>query len=212
MIKRLIGISGKAAAGKDTTADFIVASYGAVKMSLADEIKRTAKRFWGFQNAQLWGASEKRQERPLGKPNAPTARHACQQLGTEVARLIDRDVWINLLLGNAANLQQYNLKYFPAEGLKPNLHYDHSVYIPYVVVPDVRYQNEMDAIKANGGYLIRIVRPGFSLTGEAANHPSETEQDAIPDSFFHYVLHNDGSLEQLEDKVHTMLRELGVTG
>lgn len=198
---RLIGISGKASAGKDTIADFIVSSRGAVKMALADEIKRTAKRFWGFQNSQLWGSSEKRQETPLGKPNAPTARHACQQLGTEVARCIDRDVWINLLLDNAANLQQYGLKYYPAEGLKPNLHYESSSYVPYVVVPDVRFKNEMDAIKSAGGLLMRVVRPGVFLTGDAANHPSETEQASIPDDYFHIVLSNDGTLDQLEDKI-----------
>ena len=48
-------------------------------------------------------------------------------------------------------------------------------------IDDVRYINEAKMIKQARGILIRIVCPDtpLALTGEAANHLSETEQDTI---------------------------------
>ncbi len=42
--------------------------------------------------------------------------------------------------------------------------------------------------QANGGYLIRIKRPDAGLSGEAAAHPSEMEQDAN-EILYGYVTH-----------------------
>jgi hypothetical protein len=57
----IIGISGRAGSGKDTAADFLV-DHGFVKVALADEMKRTCRRVFGFSIEQLWGPSEKRNE------------------------------------------------------------------------------------------------------------------------------------------------------
>jgi hypothetical protein len=70
-----------------------------------------------------------------------------------------------------------------------------------VVIPDVRFMNEIAAIQAAGGVVIRIVRPGSGLDGAAGQHESETEQTLIPDSQFDCVIDNSGTLAELRDNV-----------
>lgn len=58
---KIIGIVGPAGSGKDTVADAFVEA-GWCKIAFADELKRTAKRWYNFSDEQLWGPSEKRNE------------------------------------------------------------------------------------------------------------------------------------------------------
>src|SRR5574340_974402 len=57
---KIVGLMGKAGSGKDTLADYLVECHGFVKMSLADEMKRFAKKVFGFTDQQLWGPSQYR--------------------------------------------------------------------------------------------------------------------------------------------------------
>jgi hypothetical protein len=57
-----------------------------------------------------------------------------------------------------------------------------------VAVENVRFANEVSEVKRRGGFLIRC------RGGVTSDHPSETEQLAIPDSAFDLVL------ERYEDK------------
>lgn len=56
-MNNIIGLLGHAGSGKDTVADFLVTNYGFIKMSLADEMKRFARRVFEFTDEQLWGPS-----------------------------------------------------------------------------------------------------------------------------------------------------------
>jgi hypothetical protein len=75
-----------------------------------------------------------------------------------------------------------------------------------VVISDVRFRNEVLAIRAAGGYVWRLERSGAGLMGEAGAHQSETEQNEIDPALFSTFLFNHGTLEDLErltgDKVH----------
>jgi hypothetical protein len=62
----ILGILGGAGVGKDTAADYLVSHHGFAKMSLADDLKRFAKKVFSFSDAQLWGPSELRNT-PLGR-------------------------------------------------------------------------------------------------------------------------------------------------
>lgn len=72
-----------------------------------------------------------------------------------------------------------------------------------VVIPDVRFINEWTAIKAAGGKVVRIKRPGYE--NPQWNHPSETEQLLLEDDQFDYILHNDGGLEELVDRISYLM-------
>jgi hypothetical protein len=74
--------------------------------------------------------------------------------------------------------------------------------IPYsgVVIPDVRFKNEIEAIKnVAGGKVVRISRPASptTLIGRAAKHSSETELQAIDPKLFDYIFQNDSDLHTL---------------
>ncbi len=88
-----------------------------------------------------------------------------QQIGTNCIREQDPDYWVDFV----ANI----IKMFPNRW-------------DFVIIPDVRFPNEIDRI-ADAGFPathLRIVRPNFEsqLTEEQKNHPSETAlNNTVPD-------------------------------
>lgn len=172
----IVGISGKAGAGKDTAAEVLIRTYGFQKCSLADPIKNIAKSIFDFSDEQLWGPSHKRNEVDVRYGTTP--RHVLQTLGTEWARSVYPLIWIECFLRKVRQFPHTNF-----------------------VVADVRFENEVTALRQAGATLLRIVRPKPQLFGAAAEHPSEREQDSVPDSAFDHVIINDGSIADLGLKV-----------
>lgn len=114
----------------------------------------------------------------------PEFRRFAQRLGTEGGRVVFGDnVWVDLVMAKVAAL--------PEDAL--------------VLIPDVRFPNEYDSIKAAGGYVIRIDRP--SLVEDAHDaHASETEwTDLTPDT----VIRNEGAISELSLKAHVLLEAVG---
>lgn len=58
----IVLLVGQSGSGKDTAADFMTENHGAVKIALADPIKRLAMEVFGFTEEQLWGPSGNRNE------------------------------------------------------------------------------------------------------------------------------------------------------
>jgi len=260
----LIGIAGKAGAGKDTVAAIIAPVHlvhvnggwvdighvvdpaaaalrhreafmgRAVQLSLADPIKIAAQAFYDFTSQQLWGSSEHR-----NKPDpryttthvahnlisgicarcgwsvadaannlcetALTPRRALQIMGTEVGRQLYANTWVNMLIRRVTELtsktrieKPHGASEFKGSWLIGTT--------DLVVVPDVRFVNEVDAIIAAGGEVWNVTRPGAGLVGATAQHLSETEAATIPHERFAQHLHNDGNIEQLRHTVTTLLR------
>lgn len=194
----IIGISGKAGSGKDTAADVLVRDHGFVRIGLADPMKRFAEHLWHFTEAQLWGPSQQRNapdpryRRANGEGLSP--RHALQTLGSEWGRDCDPDVWIRYALMCAERLMSSRLLHYSGE---QGLVYGSERPIPRgVVIPDVRFANEMKAIRGAGGQVWRVTR-GTSLDGAESRHVSETEQDMIADDAFGRVIRNEGALDDL---------------
>ena len=68
----------------------------------------------------------------------------------------------------------------------------------HVVVPDVRFDVEANAIRNLGGTIIHIVRPDAGLLGAAGEHSSELGVTPRADDMY---LGNRGSVEELCRKV-----------
>lgn len=158
-------------------------------------------------------------------------RYALQTLGTEWGRHCYENVWADYAMRVAHRLLADDgvKKMYSARG--GLVVYDHgklgwdrqqlhlqeqangSPYVPEalsiapkgVAIPDVRFKNEVEAIQRAKGLVVRIVRPGAGLSGDAGRHVSETEQESVPDSSLDYVLKNDGTLEVLEQRVAQMV-------
>lgn len=213
----IIGVSGVAGAGKDTVAEFL-RPHEFVRVALADPIKRIAVEVYALTIEQCWGD----QKEVLDTRYNRTPRHIMQWIGTQMGREIYSNTWVEYLLrvvNRLLNDEHYTYLYTGPEGLhdrQPKEYRGGKCTLPAmwagVVVSDVRFQNEIDGLRAAGAKLIRVKRPGAGLKGGAAQHVSETEQDGIPDSAFDVVINNEGTLEDLrlqaEFAFRQFLREL----
>ena len=218
----LIGISGKIGAGKDTVGK-IIQDLTAVKTSYGTtnvfEIKKFAgklKQIVSLLTGIPVGDLEKQEVKDMklgsewnysgydftGMPvvGSYTVRELLQQTGTEAMRdQIHENVWVNALFAD----------YDPRVVARYNGH-ELEAYSHKWLITDVRFPNEAQAIKDRGGIVIRLnrsddVRLGafFKLQGiQPVQHPSET---ALDDYNFDEVIQNDGTIEELTEKVKQLL-------
>ena len=144
---KLIGITGKAGAGKDTLAAGFV-RLGYRRIAFADALKEAAAVIAGEPSGPYFTHEGKVEFSPvLGR----TRREALQSLGSAVRSHLDEGVWVRRALAEWERLGR-----------------------PATVISDVRYDNEAQKIRDLGGMVIRIDRPGPALlSGAAAAHESE---------------------------------------
>lgn len=193
---RLVGITGKQNSGKDTLAyAFIKQDF--LKMAFADPLKDVVHRMFRIPTSVLWGPSENRD---------PQTRRILQTLGTDYARGIDPDIWIKRTMERirtAATDGRDVLErcVIPSEDKELR-----------IVVPDVRFRNEADALKsfAPDTILIRVHRPDSEKgkSKESCDHASETEMDTIPPEMYLHTLHNIGTLEDFTDAADELVSKI----
>lgn len=176
----LIGVTGRKGSGKDTVGKFLVEDHGFRQTAYANPIKEAVKVALSMTDEQVYGPIEVKET--VDPRYGITPRYALQTLGTEWGRnLIHLNIWA---LAMHARIEQ-----------EPDQNW---------VVTDLRFLNEAKLLEENGGIIIKVVRQGVS-TGEFENHQSEMEiAEIIPD----VVIHNDGTLEDLQASVAHMVSEL----
>jgi len=116
------------------------------------------------------------------------------------------------------NLAQY--RYSQMEGLKKYYGPDnHGPVIKENIIitcfADFRHKHEINYLRNKAGpaltpALIRIKRPGIDKP--PFNHRSETEQATIEDGAFDFVINNDKTLEDLDQKVEKILTTIRTSG
>lgn len=182
----IIGLSGLAGVGKDTIADFLVRHHAFEKVSLAEPFKVFCKEVLGFSDDQLFGPSKFRDA--VDPRYGKTPREALQKLGTDWGRAFYENIWVD----RAIQIAQARLRFCRSDGC---------------VIPDVRFKNELDAIKAAGGQVWRIVRTDArcGLAGEAAAHISETELTDDIEGYDRVLNTSYCSLEQAHDLVSRII-------
>lgn len=132
-----------------------------------------------------------------------SARMALQSLGTEWGRTQRADLWINHLRQVARLLHERNLSYWKEYGIYVSLD-SVGVERAGVVVPDVRFANEAEAIREDGGVLVQVERHGADgLTGSIGSHSSEHGLAGVVRDA---TIRNDGTLAELAAKVDAFVR------
>ena len=202
----ILGLCGFAGSGKDTTADFLIQHHGFIRIALADPLKRICRDVFGFTDDQLWGPSASRNAPDLrylrSDPTLDaelqflTPRFALQTLGTEWGRACYPDVWIDYALRAARQVLEEDFRYDPKCGA-----WGIDGRTKGVVISDVRFLNEVQAIRSAGGRVWLITRTGAGLEGTAAQHRSEQEMNEIPRGLFECSILNEGTLEDLRSAV-----------
>ena len=114
----------------------------------------------------------------------PEFRQFAQRLGTEGGRAVfGENVWVDLVMKKIRDVPDGDL----------------------VMIPDVRFPNEFDAIKSMGGFVVRVDRPSL-VEDEYDFHASEIEWERlVPDT----VIRNEGALSDLRLKAHVLLEAVG---
>ena len=211
MIK--IALSGKAKTGKNTASNLLadiicdpeynyrsvirLSSFNDRKMmAFADPMKEALLLMFPWANKEcLYGASELRQEiipNAIDTNGQPlTYRQALIDLGT-LYRTYNPMHWISVF---DHRLKHNLIKSYDLGGGITTI-------TPKVAIcTDARFQNELDYLKAEKFFLVRVKRK----TDIHINHSTETGQDLIPDSAFDYVIDNNGTLEDLERQVQEII-------
>jgi len=199
----IIGLVGFIGSGKGTVGD-ILEVHGFTKDSFAKPLKDACSIMFGWPREMLEGDTEvsrKWREEPdsfwsekFGYSFTP--RLALQLMGTEAGRnVFHQDVWVISLLNRAKGKD--------------------------VVVTDVRFKNEINYIQQNGGVIVRVGRgeepdwyklaedaaAGFSsaIMGMKDKGIHQSEWDWIG-SEFNYTIDNDGTVNELGNKVKQLLQ------
>lgn len=203
----IIGICGFIGSGKDTAADYLVGFHGFRRDSFAGTLKDAVSAVFGWDRELIEGRTPearawREQVDPwwanrLGIPHL-TPRWILQYWGTEVCREgFHDDIWIAALEARLARRS------------------DHTV------ISDVRFPNEIKAIKKQGGRIIWVQRgqlPEWYSIALHANAGLKADQDQLKElkihpsetawvgTTFDEVIGNNGSIEQLYNSLRNLVQ------
>ena len=190
----LIGVTGKKRSGKDTLAQALIGA-GFVRVAFADPIRALAYAL----DPLVWVEADEQYLLPpavrfLGRgsshrlawlvdvvgweaaKNTREVRRTLQRLGADAGRaVLGESVWLDL--GMTAALRH-----------------------PDVVITDVRFPDEADAVRTAGGLVVRVTRPGVTSTD---THATETAMDGYP---VDVELINDTTIDALHAAALTLIR------
>jgi hypothetical protein len=174
-IPKLIAICGQKRSGKDTLANYIVSQYGHKNVKIAEKVKMLAKTLFGFSHDQIESDSKEAIDPNWGI----SPRRVMQFIGTEMFQYkiqellpdIQRNFWIK------STIQEHIV----------------SQSTP-IVISDLRFYHEYQALKDFNVYIIKITRDRDHDSYEQDQHSSETEFHSIPSNL---TIHNDTTKEQM---------------
>ena len=177
----IIGLTGAAGSGKNTVADMLCEMAFFTQIGFADPLYSMISSMTGLPEAILRDRAVKEATIDwLGK----SPRELLQNLGTEWGReFIGEHVWVTACMRRAMDFVQ------AGRG---------------VVITDVRFSNEAQAIFQAGGVVWRVLRPAGGVGGPAMSHQSER---GIAGDLVSRTIVNDGDIGCLRDRVEEALEQ-----
>ena len=177
----LFGLTGPPGCGKDAMAQRLVEAHQFHRVAFADEIREAllvldpcvqgCDRLSEIVADHGWEQAKKRW---------PEVRRLLQVLGTELGRdLHGTDCWVDMV-------------FTKVDALSPD---------DRVVLSDVRFPNEAEAVRSRGGTVIRINR-GIRPPEVVMDHASERESAALKAD---HILPNLDSLDQFHGRIDRLV-------
>lgn len=196
----VIGVQGYKRSGKDTIADHLVNSYNFERYSFANPIKEACKHLFGFTDEQVYGDLKDVVDYNWNI----TPRYALQIMGTEIFQYdIQERIPELKVIGRTHWVKRFEMWYNDQLILQNEMNNFENDGTFHVVIPDVRFQHEVDGIRKVGGKIIKVIRPGLPLNDA---HPSEMEQNAITD--IDYIVMNDSDIPALYKKMDEIMLDI----
>jgi hypothetical protein len=177
----LIGLTGRKRAGKDTVAAIIESKFGrnrVLKHSFAKPIREFVAGIMGVTRGQLEELKDSEYTIP-GSNVRFLPRFAMQALGTEWGREVHPDIWVGV-----------------CERWIRSIEHEGDYLADYIVITDVRFDNEAHMIHRRGGYVVQVDRPSLGTSGDM--HASER---GVSSSLIDVIIQNDGSAADLYGRV-----------
>lgn len=171
----IVGLSGYARSGKDEVAKILVNEYQFKRIAFADAIRDCVYVLNPYIESDLRVAELVDGYGWEVAKSKEEVRRLLQVFGTEVGRrLLGDNVWIDKVFKQLYDLKDY-------------------------VIPDVRFANEMKAIRHADGEVWRVNREGVVAVN---SHVSENSLDEF---IFDHLIDNNGTLDDLKNRVVTLM-------
>ena len=185
---KIIGIHGPSRGGKDTIYRILLEEFPLIRFErqgFADALKVSAARSLGLSGPDNHLIQMMDGLKEIGQINTPwgkrTGREFLQYYGTEAHRdMFGGDFWLDQVISNPSNPKERS------RGINR--------VCDVLVIPDVRYQNEVGRVVDAGGQLWKVLR---NVEGHNTGHASEKELIVNWDR----VIDNNGSKEGLRSDV-----------
>ena len=157
-------VSGQMRSGKDTIAEYLMYKHpNTILLKFADPIYELQYMIQDY----------------LGLPKEKD-RYLLQVLGTNYARNIDPNIWVNMFFKRVSELS-------------PDTN---------IVCSDGRFFNEFSACKEHGFKVVNVLRPlEDRLSAGATNMTHASEQDNLKYTEFDHIFYNSSTLQHLYDQV-----------
>ena len=186
---KLIGLAGRARSGKDTVGEYLKLNYNFHTYALASPLKKACK--------EMFGLTESQQQDNLKEEVIPewglSPRQMYQTLGTEGGReLFGQDIWIK-----RARVELKNYCDWIDELPSVQFHSQE----PRMVVTDIRFDNEADWIRSEGGVIWHVNR--LNENESVHDHISENGITSLPED---KIIYNNSSLDELYKNVESKLK------
>lgn len=161
----IIGISGKSGAGKDTSAIFIKqiieskSNKEVIKLSFAKPLKKFISNYFGYtyDEIEVLKNSNEYLKDISFKGEPVTMRQLLQLTAEEFKNLYGKDFWLNRL--------------------KPLIDFNNTNKI--YIITDVRFENEYDFLKDNGGIMLYVIRDEINDYKHISEKPLHKAYDSI---------------------------------
>lgn len=181
---KIIGICGKKLHGKDTIANYLVEHYGFTKVSFADALKNGVKEIFGFSDEQLNGNKKENNDDFWNI----SPREILQFVGTDCFRNlfgskfqhIGDNIWVMSTQRKINNLIKNGLT--------------------KIVIPDIRFPNEIEFIKKNNGTIFKVIRTFEKIQYENKDTEKHISENSIDHIQVDYTINNN-NLKQLYNDI-----------
>lgn len=197
----LIGLTGERRVGKDEVAKYFIKKYHFKNYAFANPLKKVCKELFLLNDEQLYG-SKKEDIDPIWNLSP---REILQKTATDVIRDNIKNIFPNISIQDGNNFWIYHFElWYQKEKNRINKNHVN------VVISDVRFKNEVEAIRKYDGIIIKIKRDNLKkaykkINSKIDNHISEMEQkEIIPD----YIIYNNSTIFKLYNQIEELYKKL----
>jgi hypothetical protein len=204
----IIGLSGKALSGKDTTADYLISHYHFdEKVGFAYNLKLMVMDVFSlsFREVSEQDFKCKRFSDPVIVDKFHIDGIIDWMRRTHLVYFSDYDLFVGKVLNTPREILQFvgtDIIRFVCSSYHSDIVKNKFSSGKDIVISDIRFLNEAYLVKDFNGFLVRLTRD-VEMVGGKTGHQSEVSMDDFKN--WDYILNNNGSLKGLYSQIDSMM-------